>query len=236
VPGDRGARFEGLRAEPGAGPAGEVGVTNARRLEPVAPPRIVRIDEAQPQKIPRLFQRRRAVEQARAEQRRVVDAHQFVESQSGLAPRSVVDRNIDRVAGEVGQLDIGDHANRDMRRGQLESADASGQPMRREGRRGADRQGLFGGGFEVGQRLAEQAERFGRFRRQAGAGLRQLDLARPPQKQPGAKRLFQQLDLVADGRLRHAELFARPGETRQPRHGVKNPQRVQRQLARQLHA
>ena len=86
--------------------------------------------------------------------------------------------------------------------------------MSGERRRRGDRQGLLGNGFEVGQRFAEQAKRLSCFRRQAGPGLGQFDKARPPQKQSRAQRLFEQLDLVADGGLRHAEFFAGLGETR----------------------
>jgi hypothetical protein len=73
-------------------------------------------------------------------------------------------------------------------------------------------------------RLAEHGKSFRHLRRQPLAGVRQADLARAAQEKRLADILFQQLHLIADGRLRHAELFAGPGEAAEPGDGLEDAQ------------
>ena len=47
--------------------------------------------------------------------------------------------------------------------------------------------------------------------------------------------LFDELDLVADRRLGHAEILPGPGEAAEPGGRLEDPQRIQRELLRHLH-
>src|SRR6516164_3071648 len=101
--------------------------------------------------------------------------------------------------------------------GELEGAETLRQPMRREGRDRADHKHALGIDARLGEGRAQQLEGLGGARRKAASGLGERDLARKAQEEGRANPLLQQLDLIADRSLRHAELVRGPGEAQMPR-------------------
>ncbi|MNI42036.1 hypothetical protein D3C73_963060 [compost metagenome] len=67
------------------------------------------------------------------------------------------------------------------------------------------------------------------------AGLGQLQSPRFADEDGVAEMLFEKLDLIADGGLRHAEFFRRTGEILQAGDSLEDPQGIQWKLARQFH-
>ena len=117
----------------------------------------------------------------------------------------------------------------------LEGAYVGREPLRCEGLHRIDDQRPLRAVLRRLVRCAQQLERFADGRRQLAARLGKRDLARTTQEERRANPVFQHLDLVADGGLRHSELIAGPGEAAMARRRLKDPKRVQRKLARHLH-
>ena len=103
-----------------------------------------------------------------------------------------------------------------------------GQPVGAECLDGADDQRALGARAHRGVGLAQQGKGFGDRRRQALAGFGQHDLPRPPQEERHADPLLKHLDLIAHGRLRHAEFFGRLGEAGVARGSLEGADRRER--------
>ncbi|MNL32526.1 hypothetical protein D3C87_1543840 [compost metagenome] len=73
----------------------------------------------------------------------------------------------------------------------------------------------------VGKGVAQQVKCLPHLRRQPGPHYAQLNLPRLAQKQCRAQALLQQLDLVADGGLGHAQFLGSPGEAEMTCDGLK---------------
>ena len=117
---------------------------------------------------------------------------------------------------------------------ELEVAKRAAQPLRGEGGRRVDVQLLLGRAAQVRHRFGEFRQPLGYLRRQSLAGLAQDDLPWLAQEQRLAERLLQELDLVADRGLRHAQFVAGAGEAGMPGGRLEDAERIEREVARHL--
>ena len=100
----------------------------------------------------------------------------------------------------------------DIGMGQLEGAQSRHQPIGGEGMDRGDREHALGRPAYDGKSGLQAVEGFAHLGRQALAHLRQRDLSRLAQEQGRAHPILQELHLVADGGLGHAQLGGRLGE------------------------
>jgi hypothetical protein len=173
--------------------------------------------------------------QLRAQHRREIEPHDPVADEARPVAPAPADGDIGGFPAEIDDGARGDEPDGDIRMLQLKRAEMLRKPLLREGGRRVDDQRFAGGKSDRRHGLAQHGERFRHLRRQPLAGLRQADLARTAQEERLADILLQQLDLVADGRLRHAELLAGLREAAEPGGGFEDAQRVERKLFRKLH-
>lgn len=233
--GERHADVDRLGAEFVGRVALEAGVFEAGFLEPGLPPGIAGADDGEFHEVGGVFQRAFRRE-CRAQERREIHAHHLV----GVKPRPVAgapaDRDIDGGAGKIDHLLRGREPDGDLRMADLESAEIARQPLLGEGGGGVDDKRVMRRRAQRLDGFVEQFEPLAHLGQQPFARLRQRHLPRAAEEQRLADILLQKLDLVADGRLRHAELLAGAGEAQVPRHRLEDAQRIQRELAGEFHA
>jgi len=105
------------------------------------------------------------------------------------------------------------------------------QPADGEGTDRADRQNLAKPpALELIEQAADAVERLLQRRQQRPTLVGQGKAARQAVEQAGAQPLLQQLDLMADGGLGHAQLDGGAGETEMPRRRLEGAQGVQGQI------
>ena len=101
------------------------------------------------------------------------------------------------------------------------------QPADGKGADGAEREYVPQvSAVEAFEHVGHAVERFPQGGQQRQAFLRDHQAARQSPKELGADPLLQKLDLMANGRLRHAELDRRAREAQVPGRGLEGAQRV----------
>ena len=175
--------------------------------EPLPPPWVARIKDRQAQEVGGFLHAADAFGKLRIEHRREIGAKQHVHGEARPFPAARTNADVHFLAAEVDHMArrIEPHGDRGM--GDLERAQMPGQPVGAERLDGADDQCPLGTRAHGCVSLAQQGKGFGDRGRQALASFGQHDLARAPQEERHADPLFKHLDLIADGRLRHAKFF-----------------------------
>jgi hypothetical protein len=145
-------------------------------------------------------------------ERRRVEAEEEMLPEAGPWPRPHPHRDVDLVAGEIGERVRGEKAYRELGPGDLEAAEARRQPVRGEGLGGADAEHALILVDQAGKALGEPVEGVGDDRRQPPSGLAQRHPPLRADEQRHSEPLLEQSDLVAYGRLGHPQLACREGE------------------------
>ena len=116
--------------------------------------------------------------------------------------------------------------------GELKGAQARHQPVGGEGVHHSDGENALGRLAQRGKGGIQALERLAHLRRQPPAHLGQDDSTRLAQEQGRADPIFQQLHLIADGRLGHAELLGGLGEAAEAGGGLEGADGSERRQAR----
>jgi len=173
---------------------------------------VMPIEDRQAQEIGRAFQRSMAGQEIGAAERGEIPCDQAMGSEPRPGAEPAADADIEILPGEVDipARDIQPHG--DIGMGHLEGAEPWHQPIGGEGMDGGDGEHAlrrFAQGAEGGFQALEGVADLGR---QALADLRQHHPARLAQEQGRPDPVLQQLHLVADGGLGHAQFGRRLGE------------------------
>ena len=146
------------------------------------------------------------------------------------------DRQVRLGLGEVDHLLRGLQAHGNAGVLELERAEVARQPAGGEGRRRVDGQRPLRCVLQPGHGVLQDREGFRDLRRQPQAGVGEADLSGLPQEELFAQRVLQKLDLIADRRLRQAQLRAGPREAHVAGGGLEDAHCVQRKVPGHLHA
>jgi hypothetical protein len=130
--------------------------------------------------------------------------------------RPAADRDVERIAREIllarGHLEPG----RQFGVRHLQGSETRNQPGRREGGRGGDRQAAAERVSQFAECVAHRREGAGHGRLDQAARFRQPHLPWLANEQADAQALLEQFDLIANSRLRHAQLLRGTGEALMP--------------------
>ncbi len=200
---------------------------------PVRPCRVLRrpfdMQQCMPREVGRFAQRKRALQQRRAADRKDRGREQPFDMQAGISAGTVADRQVDAVPFEIGESFAGVQSKVDFRFPFAEPLQPRDQPFR------GDRRGRADGQQAVVARLRQRLRCRGQqFETLAQRRQRRLRLVGQQQRpgQPAEQRVsamgLQRLDLMADRRRRDMQLLGGLRETQMTRCGLEGTERIER--------